>query len=75
MYQYLRLAYIWGRNFVHVEKLFNNGSAVRKIMYTTDVVESVNSNFKKITKDNVFPNKNSLLKLLYLRILELYKNS
>ena len=29
-------------NFSHVEQLYNYGSAVRKIMYTTNAIESVN---------------------------------
>ncbi|MPN56975.1 hypothetical protein SDC9_204669 [bioreactor metagenome] len=42
-------------------------------MYTTNAVESVNSSFRKVTKKGAFPNENALLKLLYLRITELYK--
>ena len=64
---------VWIRNFAHVEQLFDYGSAVRKIMYTTNAVESVNSSFRKVTKKGAFPNENALLKLLYLRITELYK--
>ena len=54
-------------------QLFHYGSAVRKIMYTTNAIESVNSSFRKVTKKGAFPNENALLKLLYLRITELYK--
>lgn len=64
---------IWVRNFAHVEQLFDYGSAVRKVMYTTNAVESVNSSFRKVTKKGAFPNETALLKLLYLRITELYK--
>lgn len=64
---------VWKRNFSHVEQLFDYGSAVRKVMYTTNAVESINSSFRKVTKKGSFPNENSLLKLLYLRITELYK--
>ena len=49
------------------------GSAVRKILYTTNAVERVNSSFRKVTKKGAFPNENALFKLLYLRITELYK--
>ena len=42
-------------------------------MYTTNAIESVNSSFRKVTKKGAFPNENALLKLLYLRITELYK--
>lgn len=64
---------VWVRNWNHVEQLFNYGSAVRKVMYTTNAIESVNSSFRKVTKKGSFPNENALLKLLYLRITELYK--
>jgi hypothetical protein len=64
---------VWVRNWKHVVQLFNYGSAVRKILYTTNALESVNSSFRKITKKGTFPNENALLKLLYLRITELYK--
>lgn len=64
---------VWERNFAHVEQLFQFGSAVRKIMYTTNAIESINSSFRKVTKKGAFPNENALLKLLYLRITELYK--
>ena len=64
---------VWERNFAHVEQLYDYGSAVRKIMYTTNAVESIHSSFRKVTKQGAFPNENAILKLLYLRITELYK--
>jgi transposase-like protein len=63
---------VWNRNFGYVEQLFDYGSAIRKIMYTTNAVESIHSSFRKVTKQGAFPNENALLKLLYLRIRELY---
>ena len=64
---------VWIRNWKHVEQLFNYGSAVRKIMYTTNSIESINSSLRKVTKKGSFPSENALMKLLYLRIKELYK--
>lgn len=64
---------VWVRNWKYVEQLFNYGSAIRKVMYTTNAVESIHSSFRKVTKKGAFPNENALLKLLYLRITELYK--
>lgn len=64
---------VWERNWIYVEQLFNYGSAVRKIMYTTNAIESVNSSLRKVTKKGVFPNEDSVLKAFYLRITELYK--
>ena len=60
------------RNFSHVEQLFDYGSAIRKIMYTTNAVESIHSSFRKVTKKGAFSNENALLKLLYLRTKELH---
>ena len=71
--QYPGAVDVWVRNWSHVEQLFNYGSAVRKVMYTTNAVESVNSSFRKVTKKGSFPNEQALIKLLYLLITELYK--
>lgn len=65
---------VWVRNWSHVEQLFNYGSAVRKVMYTTNAIESVNSSFRKVTKKGSFPGEDAVMKALYLRITELYKN-
>lgn len=64
---------VWKRNFSHVEQLYDYGSAVRKMMYTTNAVESIHSRFRKVTKKGAFPNETALLKLLYLRVTELEK--
>ena len=71
--QYPGAVDVWVRNWQHVTQLFQYGSAVRKILYTTNAVESVNSSFRKVTKKGAFPNENALFKLLYLRITELYR--
>ena len=71
--QYPGAVEVWVRNWDYVEQLFNYGSAVRKVMYTTNAIESVNSSFRKVTKKGSFPNENSVMKALYLRITELYK--
>ena len=64
---------VWVRNWAHVEQLFNYGSAVRKIMYTTNSIEALNSSFRKVTKKGSFPSDDAVLKALYLRLTELYK--
>lgn len=69
--QYPRAIDVWKRNFNHVEQLFDYGSAIRRVMYTTNAVESINSSFRKVTKKGAFPSENALLKLLYLRTMEL----
>lgn len=64
---------VWERNFRHVQQLFNYSSDIRRVMYTTNAIEAVNSSFRKVTKKGAFPNETALMKLLYLRITELYK--
>jgi transposase-like protein len=64
---------VWVRNWSHIEQLFNYGSAVRKVMYTTNAIESINSSFRKVTKKGSFPSEDAVMKALYLRITELYK--
>lgn len=71
--QYPGAVDVWIRNWIYVEQLFNYGSAVRRVMYTTNAIESVNSSFRKVTKKGAFPNEDAVMKALYLRYTELYK--
>ena len=71
--QYPGAVDVWVRNWQHVEQLFNYGSAVRKVMYTTNSIEAVNSSLRKVTKKGSFPSEDAVRKALYLRITELYK--
>jgi putative transposase len=64
---------VWQRNFEHVRQLFDYGSAIRKVIYTTNALEAINSSFRKVTNKGAHPNENALLKLLYLRITVLEK--
>ena len=49
--QYPGAVDVWVRNWQHVARLYSYGSAVRKVMYTTNAIESVNSSFHKVRKD------------------------
>ena len=55
--QYLGVVDVWKRNFNHIEQLFDYGSAVRKVMCTTNAVESINSSFRKVVKRVLFQMK------------------
>ncbi len=63
---------VWERNLPHVWQLFSYGSAVRKVMYTTNALESVNASFRKVVRRGCFPDEDAVMKLLYLRVKELY---
>ncbi|MEG0368337.1 MAG: IS256 family transposase [Coprobacillus sp.] len=57
----------WEDNWNEVCSMFNYVPELRKIMYTTNAIESLNSAFRKFTKiRTVFPSDESLLKSLYL---------
>ncbi len=71
--QYPGAVDVWVRNWQHVEQLFNYGSAVRRVLYTTNSIEAVNSSFRKVTKKGSFPGEEAVMKALYLRVSELYK--
>lgn len=57
----------WYRNWSELSEFFNYPAEIRKIMYTTNIIESLNSSFRKSTRSrNIFPTDQSLMKLLYL---------
>lgn len=64
---------MWRRNIQHVEQLFDYSSDIRKVMYTTNAIEAVNSSFRKVVKKGAFPNEDAIYKALYLRVTELAK--
>lgn len=57
----------WRDNWNEICNMFNYVPELRKIMYTTNAIESLNSAFRKFTKiRTVFPTDESLFKSLYL---------
>lgn len=57
----------WEENWDNLITFFAFPDFIRKIMYTTNVIESLNSQFRKVTKNKkIFPTDDSLLKILYL---------
>lgn len=57
----------WEINWENVRPFFEFSDDIRRIMYTTNIVESVNRQFRKVTKTkSVFPTDVSLEKMLYL---------
>lgn len=57
----------WEENWDAICPFFQLSDSIRKIMYTTNTIESLNRQFRKFTKTkSVFPTDMSLLKCLYL---------
>jgi|TARA_B100000315_G_scaffold226850_1_gene234126 transposase-like protein len=60
----------WRRKWHNLSHYFKYPEQIRKVIYTTNAVEAVHRQFRKLTKTKgAFPNENSLLKLLYAGIL------
>ena len=59
----------WEDNWDNLITFFAFTNNIRKIIYTTNVIESLNSQFRKVTKTKlIFPTDESLLKMLYLAV-------
>lgn len=57
----------WEDNWDNLITFFAFPDYIRKIMYTTNAIESLNSQFRKVTKTKlIFPSDESLMKMLYL---------
>lgn len=57
----------WEDNWYNLSTFFEFSPHIRKIIYTTNVIESLNSQFRKVTKTKlIFPTDESLMKMLYL---------
>jgi transposase-like protein len=67
--QYPQIAKSWYNNWPNLVIFMQYPEAIRRVIYTTNALESVNSQFRKVTQNKrVFPNDESVFKLLYLTI-------
>lgn len=65
---------IWESNRDAICPFFQFSEPIRKIMYTTNTIESLNRQFRKYTKTkSVFPTDTALLKCLYLSVKNIEK--
>ena len=59
----------WRRNWGRIIPFFDYPPEIRKVIYTTNAIESVNMSLRKITKNRgSFPSDEALLKLVYLAL-------
>lgn len=67
--QYPQIAKSWYANWDNLMVFLQYPNAIRKVIYTTNAIESVNSQFRRVTKNKrVFPNDMAVFKTLYLTI-------
>lgn len=64
----------WHTNWDVISPIFKFSEQVRKVIYTTNAIESLNSGYRRLNKQrSVFPSDTALLKALYLATLEISK--
>jgi len=72
--KYPSISQIWRRNWNRVIPFFAHPPEVRKVIYTTNAIESLNMSLRKVTKNRgSFPNDEAALRLLYLALCNISK--
>lgn len=72
--QYESIYRSWDKNWENLITLFNYPDEIRKIIYTTNAIESLNSVIRKAIKNRrIFPNDNSAFKVIYLAVVNASK--
>ncbi|MFT5576684.1 MAG: putative transposase, partial [Bermanella sp.] len=67
--QYLQISKSWHAHWQNLNTLFNYPADIRKIIYTTNAIESLNSVIRKaIKKRKLFPTDDAAKKVIYLAI-------
>jgi transposase-like protein len=73
--QFPQVGKSWENNWVHLRTLFDYPPEIRKAIYTTNAIESLNSVIRKATRNRkVFPTDQSAMKVSFLAILNASKN-
>lgn len=64
----------WKQNWDAISPIFKFSAAVRKVIYTTNAIESLNATYRKLNRQrSVFPSDKALIKALYLSTFEATK--
>ena len=72
--KYPKIAKSWKDNWANLSTYFKYPEAVRCLIYTTNAIEGFNRQLRKVTKSKtVFPSDESLLKMLYLAMMDITK--
>jgi len=65
---------MWDRNWERISAMYRFTNEIRKLIYTTNAIESVHSQFRRVTSPkSQFPDDISVLKMLYLSGCEITK--
>jgi putative transposase len=72
--KYPSISKSWQANWEHLRTFFGYPPEIRKVIYTTNAIESLNRSLRKISKNRgVFPSDQALLKLYYLALQNITK--
>ena len=72
--KYPKIAVSWRTNWANLATYFKYPQEVRTLIYTTNAIENFNRQLRKVTKaKSVFPTDDSLLKMLYLAMMDITK--
>lgn len=72
--KYPKIAVSWKAHWANLSTYFKYPQEVRKLIYTTNAIEGFNRQLRKVTKSkSVFPTDDSLLKMLYLAMMDITK--
>jgi transposase-like protein len=60
----------WNSHWSDLCEFFKYGPEIRRVIYTTNAIESINYQFRRITNNRLlFPNDDAILKVLYLALM------
>ena len=72
--KYRAVVRIWRGNWADITPFFAFPPEIRKVVYTTNAIESLNMSLRKLTRNRrIFPNDEGTLKSLYLAVREASK--
>jgi len=72
--KYPMVSQSWLSHWDRIIPFFAYSEEIRKVIYTTNAIESLNSTLRKVTKNrNSFPNDESAIKLLYMALQNIMK--
>ena len=64
----------WSDNWDAISPMFKFSEAIRRVIYTTNAIESLNSGYRRLNRGrSIFPSSQALLKSMYLATFELTK--
>ena len=72
--QHPMISLSWRNNWERLSVFFDYPPEIRKVIYTTNAIESLNASLRKITKTRrSFPTDDSVMKILYLALHQISK--